>query len=192
MLLMRGFLLSEPTNGGNLDRIMRISITLLCLVATFSLSKRFLIPPDPPPAEGKAGSLVGQVFQGNLKAQQGRTLIVLAVQPGCRFCTQSAEAFKYLQARAPSLKADITVLTPGDVIQAKQYMSTLGVEDFSIYQTQLDQVGISGTPTVLVVSDRGTVTQARAGALDTVHAKQILKNIDLHPSSNLLTHLKGN
>lgn len=106
-----------------------------------------------------------------------RTL-VLAVQPKCRFCTESAPFYKQLAERQfnhSGLKLLALSQFPVDV--TKKYLDTLGVPIEEIKQAPFDSIGIAGTPTLLLIDRSGTVTNLWFGRLKQEQEAEVLAQL---------------
>src|ERR1700683_4205718 len=85
----------------------------------------------------------------------GQTL-VLGLQTTCHFCTDSAPFFRRL-ANAATGNAKTVAVLPQPIDVSKRYLDGLGVHVDEIRQASLSTVGVSGTPTLLLVDASGHV-----------------------------------
>lgn len=116
-----------------------------------------------PPAGVAAGTKLS--VEGVDWAQNGRTLL-LVLSDRCHFCTESAPFYKRLAAeRAARGGARLVALLPQGVDAGRAYLNGLGVAADDVKQAQPGAVGAGGTPTLILVNDRGEVTESWVGRL---------------------------
>jgi len=92
-----------------------------------------------------------------------RTLL-LALQTNCYFCTEKAPFFRRLAAASVGNARTVAVL-PQSPDAAKQYLDGLGVRVDEIKQASLPGIGVTGTPTLMLVDSSGFVRGAWTGVL---------------------------
>jgi hypothetical protein len=98
-------------------------------------------------------------------ASSDRTL-VLILQKGCHFCSESAPFYRRI-VHETSGRTDLRLLAvlPQDVNEAKEYLNDLDVRIEEVKQAYLGGIGVSGTPTLVLVDNTGTVTNLWEGKL---------------------------
>jgi thioredoxin-related protein len=114
-----------------------------------------------------AQSLVGLNMKQSLPgvdwAGNKRTL-VLALSTQCHFCTDSAPFFQRIQKEAAKNVRMLAVL-PQAVEDSRKYLEGEGVHVEDVKQAQLSTIGVTGTPTLLLVDSTGKVADAWQGKL---------------------------
>jgi hypothetical protein len=168
-----------------IEVLSNVGIIVVCAALTFTLVKRHF---DPAPGAAAAGARPPRPADQNLVgkkvtlpdvdwARNGRTL-VLALQSGCHFCTDSAPFYKELvkrQAGQPNLQ--LVAVLPQPVEQGRGYLNTLGVSIDNVRQDSLNNLGVSGTPTLLLVDNNGSVVNAWKGRLDGNREREVLERL---------------
>jgi len=101
-----------------------------------------------------------------------RTL-VLALSTRCHFCTQSAPFFKRLVAAAGS-NVRVVVAMPQSAEVARRYLRRVGLNVGEVREVSLGAIGISGTPTLLLLDNAGVVTSSWVGMLAPEGEDQVL------------------
>ncbi len=115
--------------------------------------------------------------------RNGSTL-VLALSTHCHFCTESAPFFRRIRERVGKNVKLVGVL-PEAVSEAESYLNREGVHLDEVRQISLDKVGVTGTPTLLLVNSNGVVMQTWVGKLAPDKQDQALKTIGApHPKKN--------
>lgn len=94
-----------------------------------------------------------------------RTLL-LVLQKGCHFCSESASFYQALVSKTAGRKnIRLVALLPQKVDEGRQYLKDLGVEVPDVQQTFPGAIGVSGTPTLILVDGSGSVTKSWVGRL---------------------------
>ena len=94
--------------------------------------------------------------------QNGQTLI-LVLSRNCRFCTDSAPFYKKLSHSKRN--THLVALVPQSVEEGREYLEKLGVTVDEVKQFSLEKIGVSGTPTLLLVDTSGVVKNFWVGKL---------------------------
>jgi hypothetical protein len=150
-----------------------IAIIIMALVSGTVLVKRFLIDDrqglrDPRVAVGTKVSLPGLDWSGHK-----RTLI-LAVSAECRYCTESAPFYRKLSTEASDLDGvGLVAVLPQPVDEARRYLDELHVPMKSV-SGRLDTLGVSATPTLLLVDSQGAVQKSWVGKLPVSAEAEVL------------------
>lgn len=153
------------------------TIGLAVLLAAALVKVDFLPAPSPvrrPPAAAQAG--IGTSLRGKVPGidwhANGRTL-VLALSTECHFCKESTPFYRRLREK-PGMRLRIVAVLPQSMAAAEQYLNSEGVRVDQVEQVQLPEVGIRGTPTMLLVDGRGIVTNIWTGLLRPAEQEQVL------------------
>jgi hypothetical protein len=166
------------------ELVANISISVASILVAALIVKNIVWQPAPravfsTPQNQPTVNLVGRNLSlpGVNWNDNGRTL-VLALQPGCHFCTSSAPFYKQLvmrQSARPSLT--LIAVLPSPVQDSKAYLDSLGVSIEDVRQSPLSSIGVSGTPTLLMVDRAGVVTGVWRGRLDHDHEAEVLAQL---------------
>jgi hypothetical protein len=116
--------------------------------------------------EGKTIHLPGVQF-----AAQSRTL-VMAISTQCHFCRDSEPFYKELAEKSAGRVKLIAVL-PQPHGEAEQYVHRAIAPSIQVVSTPLDSLGVTGTPTLLLVDGSGRVQKAWVGKLDGPSQQQV-------------------
>ncbi|MDQ3820673.1 MAG: hypothetical protein M3362_23730 [Acidobacteriota bacterium] len=109
---------------------------------------------------GQGLQALGVNWKGN------RRTLLLVLRDGCHFCTDSADFYRRLAKDDAALShTKLVAVLPGSVEDSRRYLGGLGVPVEQIRQSPLGSLGVSGTPTLLLVNDKGTVTKSWVGQL---------------------------
>jgi thioredoxin-related protein len=167
----------EPTRGSSkLQNLANIATITVSVLLSAVLIKVFLLPqagPAPMVAQPLIGNTIKQSLPGIDWAKNRRTL-VLALSTQCHFCTESAPFFQRIQREtAPNLK--MVAVLPQPVSDAHKYLEGEGVHIDDVRQATLSAIGVTGTPTLLLVDSSGKVADVWRGKLDPDQEAGVLK-----------------
>ena len=173
-----------------LANLATIAIAILLGVAVVqlhSLTKlpRFAVPTRAaaPPQAGTTAPLpseplrVGTRLPGSEWAKNDRTLLI-ALSEGCRYCSASGPFYQRL-TREVSGKKNIGVVAvlPQAVNEGRHYLTSLGVSVADVRQVSLDDLGVIGTPTLILVNKEGVITNAWRGQLPSNKEDEVLNQL---------------
>jgi len=141
-------------------------IVVACMLATV-LVKSYLLAK---PAEQQARKQLDSepvsrptVSSLDINWNQNRQTLILAISSNCHFCTESAPFYKKLAQNKGDTR--LVALLPQRVEEGRKYLEMLGVSVDEIRQSSLDQIGIHGTPSLVLVDASGVVKNFWVGRL---------------------------
>jgi len=102
--------------------------------------------------------------------------IVLALSTTCHFCSESAPFYQNL-ARQKSDNVGLIAVLPQPVEDSKNYLNKLGVKTTDVIQSSLSSIGASGTPTLLLVDNSGSITASWVGKLPEAEAAKVIEQV---------------
>jgi thiol-disulfide isomerase/thioredoxin len=102
--------------------------------------------------------------------------VVLALSTTCHFCSESAPFYQKLQQQKPNSVRLVAVL-PQPVEDSRNYLNKLGVSVSEVMQSSLSSVGVSSTPTLLLINNEGSVTDSWVGKLSDSEAASVIAQI---------------
>jgi len=105
--------------------------------------------------------------------------VILALQDGCHYCNRSMPFYQRLQrqiANDTSVQIRLLAVFPTAPERAKAYLAGHGINDVEVRQESLASLGVSGTPTVIIVK-RGVVQRVWAGELSSAEEAQVFENL---------------
>lgn len=126
-------------------------------------------------AAGYAAGAQMEALPGVQFAERERTL-VLFESSGCTFCTQSMPFYKKLSKELKSRGISFVAASPEPVHVSQAYFKSHGVAVDQVVQKMFSRQ-VAGTPTLVLVDRRGTVTDAWVGSLDQAGEKRVLKKL---------------
>lgn len=113
---------------------------------------------------------------------RGQPVLLIALQVGCHFCEESMPFYKSISDESGSLGAHLVFVFPRSLDTGRSVLSGHGVAAQDVRQVDFANLGVNGTPTVLLLSPQGRVQDVWVGKLDDSREKQIQEAI-LQPHS---------
>ena len=104
-----------------------------------------------------------------------RTLL-FALSTTCRFCTESSELYKRLEKERSGNVRFVAVL-PQPVVDGREYLNSLGVRVDEVVQAQLNSIGLRGTPTLILIDDKGAVSDYWVGKLANDEEERLIRRL---------------
>jgi thiol-disulfide isomerase/thioredoxin len=114
----------------------------------------------------RARALVGSTVKlpGVDFTRKDKTLVI-AISSTCHFCQESQPFYRQL-ANMQGNKANLVAVLPMPQRDAEDYVHSAISSSFRVVSASLDTMGVSSTPTLLLVDSQGRVERAWVGKLD--------------------------
>jgi hypothetical protein len=165
--------IETTANAATIVVAVLISVVLF---KTFVLAKAAL----PQPNIVSAAEIVqGKKVDGHLVgvdwAKNHRTL-VMAISTACHYCKDSVPFYHTLTTAGADVK--IVAVLPQSVTEGQQYLSNGGVHVDDVKQVPLNSLGVTGTPTLMLVNDAGVVTDIWVGKLQPDQETKVLAAVE--------------
>jgi hypothetical protein len=106
--------------------------------------------------------------------------IVLVLQKGCHFCSESAPFYQQL-ARGLANRTDVELVAalPQNAGDAHQYLNEIQLPITEVRQVDMASTKIRGTPTILLIDKTGTVTDIWIGKLQPDKELEVLNRLHM-------------
>jgi len=153
-----------------IEVVANLAIVFVAFALGAILIKDFLLVQPKPqlPPQAQAANR-GKDFVGTsltelpIKWDANQQTLVMALSSNCHFCTESAPFYKRLAQNKGQTR--MVAVLPQPLEGGRQYLDSLGVPVDEIRQLPLNKVGVSGTPTLLLVDSAGVVKKSWIGKL---------------------------
>lgn len=172
-------MVSESGGVRSLSRALEIAANFATLLAAVLLSallvRNYFLPGSSSrPTQGQSvprnpndlattGTDLSKRLAGVNWSANGRT-VVLALSTYCHFCSESAPFFRRMR-EVVGKDVKLVGVFPQPVTTAETYLKREGVRLDQVRQVSLEQLGVAGTPTMLLVNGNGIVAQTWVGKL---------------------------
>ncbi len=151
-----------------LEAITNIAIIVVAiLLGIFLVQKMFFVKhKSSDPAVIQTTPIVGEQIQLSdvIWANQPKT-ILLVLQKGCRFCTESSPFYRELIKKAQMKNIRVIAVLPQNKEDSEKYLIELGLPKIDVKQASLKSLKVRGTPTIFFINDKGEVLKFWVGRL---------------------------
>lgn len=166
------------------ELVTNLLIIVVAILLGITLVQRYL-------TTSSANSLSPQQQTANQLPQKSNSLLeisgvnfsekpktlVLALQSGCYFCTESAPFYKRLIQIAKDKNIKLVAVFPTSVEESTTYLNKLGITDLEVKQSPLVRLQVRGTPTLILTNEKGEVMNSWVGKLKTGKEDEVLSNL---------------
>lgn len=102
----------------------------------------------------------------NIDWKENKKTLVLYLSTTCRFCNESGSFYKRLVEKYSNDKnVRLVAVLPQSVDEAKKHLTNLGVNINDVRNARLTSIGVSATPTLLLVNESGVISGYWRGKL---------------------------
>ena len=159
-----------------METLVNVAIVVVAVALCAVLAKQYLLTNA---SERMHGPEVGSKLElaGLDLSGEDRTLL-LVLQKGCHFCTESGPFYQRLarEAAARGGRVKLLAVLPQDEAEGRKYLDGLGVTIERVAQARLGSLDVTGTPT-LIMLDRGKVSDVWVGALTPERETEVLNKL---------------
>ena len=174
-----------------LEVLANIAIVITSVVLCSVLAKKYFFSPtkQEAPVEAVASKSPASSASRRLSIQVGTKIslpgidwtkstrtVVLALSTNCHFCSESAPFYQELQQQKLNDVRLVAVFAQ-PVEDSRDYLNKLGLRVSDVVQSSLSSVGVSGTPTLLLIDNEGSVTDSWVGKLSDSEAAKVFAQI---------------
>lgn len=169
------------------------NIAIICLVILFGyiLVQNFLLsPPNNLASNNPTQNTLASTKRNPTGVQIGTKVnvpdvdwnnnqktLVIYTRKGCHFCTESMPFYKELAQKQSEIATKIVIVSSDSVETSKGYFTEHGVVLSEIRQAKFVAVGIRGTPTLLLVNDKGEVLNSWVGRLSREREMEVISQL---------------
>lgn len=157
------------TRPGLFDRIVNCLCVAAIAYGSLALMGRFRgnAPADP--------TIAGATL--SIPLPTARTSLVMMLSTTCRFCTESAPFYKTLLRANADQNVYVVGIFPQNFDAAATYLKELELPVQDIRQGDLTALGITGTPTLLLVAPGGRIERAWRGRLSPEQEDEVFRAV---------------
>lgn len=91
--------------------------------------------------------------------------VLLVMMKGCRFCEASMGFYKEVQRKSKMADFKVVAVFPPSTDSVESYLAEHGLEGIQIVYSQLAEIEVDGTPTMIVTDQNGKITKTWVGQL---------------------------
>lgn len=177
---------------GKIELAANLSIIVVAALSCVVLVKSYLAPAtvpasdhQPAAAPAETRKMIQRGDPVNLPGvdwQKNERTLLLALSTTCRFCAQSAPFYQRVVKEHGDTK--LIALVPQGTAEGHAYLRSLGVDISEVRAVQLGDLGLSGTPTLILADSSGTVADVWVGALPLNKQNEVLNRLRAERASN--------
>jgi hypothetical protein len=161
-----------------LEKLTHILLIAVCCIAGFLLIESRLSRNSP---ESGAAALVGQPIRlPGVDWQATPMTVVLQISSNCHFCNESMPFYhKLVEARhRQGDRVGLIVASQDGIRLMQDHLAGQQLIVDKVLHARLDSMGLTGTPTILLVDARGVVKRTFLGKLDSSGERQLLSIVE--------------
>lgn len=160
-----------------LSKIANLSIIGLVLLLSITVIRDRWLTPTANTIRGERDDpLVGQKINlRGVKWDSRKATVVLALSMTCGYCARSLPLYRKIADEVSHTRVGLVAVMPQAVDESRNYLVKENLRIDSVLQENLESLGVSGTPTILAVDDKGTISKAWIGFLN-AQSEQTLIN----------------
>lgn len=162
------------------DQTLNVMALLVGITMLVIIGNRYIFHWFPSNDENNSELTVGKSFplQG-VRWDEHKQSLVIAMQVGCSWCEASSKFYKDL-LRSNSVNAfhPVAVL-PQTVQESRKFLDDWGIEISDLHQANLRALGVQGTPTIILVDQRGRIEASWLGQLSPTLEAEVFKKVGL-------------
>jgi hypothetical protein len=162
-----------------LEAVANIAIIVVALVVAGVLITRAVRPAGADnPAASKSISAGDKISLAKMDWQANGNTLLVAVAKGCHFCSESAPFYQRIM-REVSGRSNLKVVAvfPDDESEGRRYLADLGLAMPEVRRSPLEQIGVAGTPTLILVNHAGIATAVWVGKLPPEKESEVLEKL---------------
>jgi len=164
------------------ELLANVAIVALALLLGTVLVKRYFF-------DGPKGSVIAResiIKQGTTISIAGydwskcERSLVLVLSTSCDFCTESGPFYQRIEkARQNKNALCLVAVLPQPLEDGRAYLEKLGFAADEIRQAPPVSLGVTGTPTLILVDSKGVTINSWVGKLPSSREAEVLKAINL-------------
>ncbi|HEX6189048.1 MAG TPA: thioredoxin fold domain-containing protein [Pyrinomonadaceae bacterium] len=150
-----------------------IAIAVLLAVVLFRQALTVNVYPDN--ISNQDGQVGLRVSVPEIDWAHNKQTLLLAISSTCRYCTESSDFYKRLLKETVNTR--IVAVMPQEPTAAKEYLDKHAIPLNDIRQLALSSLGVTGTPTLILVDTKGVVTGWWVGKLSPNQEAEVLGKV---------------
>ena len=161
------------------ELLINIAIIIVAILLVIVIARRFVFTNHTPVQQAASHPSLGtKLSLPDVDWSKSDKTLLLVLSQGCEYCTESASFYQRLvqeQARRKSFR--LVAVLPQPDTDGRRYLNNLNVFIDEIKQLSPPAVGVKATPTLLLVSSTGILTDAWVGKLSPEKEIEVLSRL---------------
>lgn len=164
----------------------KVELAANCLIVVVALlligvlvQRYFFSSANPDQAAARVQPTVGKKINlENFDFSAQPKTVVLALQTTCKYCNESAPFYKRLIESTKDKPVKYVAVFPTPVEESAKHLQELGITGVEVRQTPINQIDVSGTPTLILTNANGEVEQFWLGKLPADKESDVINKIN--------------
>jgi thioredoxin-related protein len=97
---------------------------------------------------------------------------------GCRFCNESAPFYKRIIESVQNKNIKLIAAFPGSIEESVRHMNELGLSQMEVKSSPLNNLQVSGTPTLILINQSGEITDFWVGKLPPDKETEVINKLN--------------
>jgi thiol-disulfide isomerase/thioredoxin len=155
-----------------------IAIIVVAVILGYVLVKQFIFTtPAAAPGPMRQPQVGANITLPDTDFSTNDKTLVLAIKKGCHFCTESAPFYQKLAQLAPEKHLRLIAAFPHSVDEGQGYLKELAVPITEMKQADFTQLNVGGTPTLLLLDNKGQVQKFWGGKVTTEKENEVIGSL---------------
>jgi thiol-disulfide isomerase/thioredoxin len=151
---------------GKLEVLTNVMIIIAAVALLWVIGTRFIFPLENNNVEIKKAPKLGTFIKiEGFDSSRAKLNILLVLQKGCHYCEESMPFYRKLVSDSKNKNLRIIAVFPPAEQKAEQYLNESGLFGVEVLGKRLDELDISGTPTLIVTNNKGEIIATWIGIL---------------------------
>ncbi|HEX8565571.1 MAG TPA: thioredoxin-like domain-containing protein [Pyrinomonadaceae bacterium] len=160
-----------------LEIFANIAIVIVAVLLTVMIVQRIFFTNPPTTSKPESPSVGTELPLHDIDWSAQPKTVLLVLQKECRYCTQSAPFYQQLIQKVKSQNLKLIAVLPGNKDESEKYLNEIGLSGLDVYQSQLSSLKIKGTPTVLIINNKGEVSNVWIGKLSSDKEVEVINQL---------------
>lgn len=167
-----------------LELISNVVVILLAIVLGVALFTQYILPKQSTFPSNNTINFVGKELNiDGVDWSQNSKTIVLALSSNCGHCTTSLPFYQKLVRLTAQSNTKIVAVFNQPLKEGQEYLAKHGVQINEIIQKDFKNINVKGTPTLIIVNDKGIITDYFVGAVNESREADILSKLGIQQNS---------
>jgi len=163
-----------------IELVANLAIIVVAILLGVVLVRNYLFrSPVPTQAPATTGIQAGtKLSLPSVDWNSSRQTLVMALSTKCHFCTESAPFYQRLaQECAGNRNVRLIAVFPQTSRESEEYLKGLALNVDDVKQSELGSLGVSGTPTLILLNNEGVVEDSWRGKLNGDREGEVLRRL---------------
>ena len=117
-----------------------------------------------------------------LEYRRARSTVLVALSPQCHYCKESLPFYQRIIALGDRGVRVVFIFDEAQAGGYRAFLAESGVTPSEVKVVKFAQYGIQGTPTLVVVDDKGRLARSRVGRLSLQQEADVVSMLDSRPA----------